>query len=238
MRYVRVFLVAAVAAATLVAGPEAHAASTPISSCGQTVTSNAVLTQNLVCTGGGIVIGASGITVDLKGFVIRGDRGSGDYGIEDSGGWDDVTVKNGVLRNFDFGIYAAPADKFAVTSLMVVGDLGAGIYVQGDGASVAKATVVGDAYGISLVGDGAKITSSTAARNAITGMLVVGGDAVIKSSTATANQTSGIVISGSSGSVTSSTASANGAFGIFVDGDFDSVKSSTAVGNGCSGASR
>lgn len=235
MRYLRVVLVAAIAAATLLSGPAAHAAGTPIASCGQTVTTNAVLTQNLVCTGDGIVVGAAGVTIDLHGFIVRGDRDSGDTGINDSGGWNDVTVKNGVVRNFDFGIYAAPADGFTVSSLTVAGNLGNGIYVQGTDASVTKATVVGNGYGISLVGDGAKITSSTAARNAITGMLVVGGDAVIKSSTATANQTSGIVISGSSGSVTSSTGSANGAFGIFVDGDFDSVKSSTAVGNGNSG---
>jgi hypothetical protein len=71
---------------------------TPITACAQTVTTNAVLMQDLVCSGDGIVIGASGITIDLKGFTVRGDRGSVEYGINAFLGYDDVTVKNGVLR--------------------------------------------------------------------------------------------------------------------------------------------
>ena len=57
---------------------------------------NAVLMQDLVCTANGIDIGASGITIDLKGFTVRGDGGVGDHGIDDTGGHDHVTVKNGV----------------------------------------------------------------------------------------------------------------------------------------------
>jgi len=117
MPYRRITLVAVVAAATVTLGSSAWAATTPITACNQTVTTNAALTHDLSCTGDGIVIGAGGITIDLKGFTVQGDRGSGDYGIDDSGGWDNLTIKNGVLRNFDPGMYAAPADKVTVNAL-------------------------------------------------------------------------------------------------------------------------
>jgi hypothetical protein len=41
---------------------------TPITSCGQTVMTSAVLTQDLSCTGAGVVVGAPGVKIDLKGF--------------------------------------------------------------------------------------------------------------------------------------------------------------------------
>src|SRR5262249_4145057 len=89
----------------VVVAPEANGGGvTPITTCGQVVTTNAVLTQDLICTGDGVVVGASGITIDLKGFTVRGDRGSGEYGINGSAGQDDVTIKNGVVRNYDYGI--------------------------------------------------------------------------------------------------------------------------------------
>jgi hypothetical protein len=70
-------IVALVLVLVVVVAPEASGkGGTPITSCGQVVTTNAVLTLDLVCTGNGIVVGASGITIDLKGFTIRGDGDS------------------------------------------------------------------------------------------------------------------------------------------------------------------
>ncbi len=231
MRHLRMLLLVAVAVVTVTVGPAAHAAGTPIIACGQTVTTTAFLAHDLNCTDDGIVIGASGITVDLKGFVVRGDRGVGDYGIDDSAGWDSVTVKNGVVRNFDFGVFAQIADKVTVSGLVAVGNLGGGVSVQGTGDSVTKVTAVGNTYGIAIIGDGAKVTSATATQNAITGIFVNGNKAVVKSAIATGNISTGIDITGSSGLVTSSTATGNSR-GIFLDGDFDGVKSSTMSGNG------
>ena len=67
----------------VVVAPEATGkGGTPIVSCGQVVTTNAVLTLNLPCTGDGIVVGAPGITVDLNGHRLMGDGGAGDYGVD------------------------------------------------------------------------------------------------------------------------------------------------------------
>jgi hypothetical protein len=53
--------------------------------------------EHLYCPGqDGIVVGAAGITIDLKGFTLRGDRTGGNHGISDEGGYGRVT-KSAVL---------------------------------------------------------------------------------------------------------------------------------------------
>ena len=54
-----------------------------------------------------MIVGASGITIDLKGFTLRGDRGLGDYGMDNSAVNVRSTIKNGVVRNFGYGVLAS-----------------------------------------------------------------------------------------------------------------------------------
>lgn len=68
--------------------------------CGDDVTTNAVLGKDLSCTGDGIIVHAAGIKVDLNGHMLMGDGGADDFGVDNSGGFDKVAVKNGVVRNF------------------------------------------------------------------------------------------------------------------------------------------
>jgi len=111
--------------------PEAQGkGGTPITACGQTVTANAVLTRDLSCNFlSGIVVGASGITIDLNGFAIRGDRASvlGGAGV-DVGDYDKVTIKNGVLRDFEYyGVYANGSDGIVLSNLVISGNADDGI---------------------------------------------------------------------------------------------------------------
>ena len=213
---------------------------TPISTCGQTVTTSAVLTQDLACTGDGIVVGAEGVTIDLKGFVIRGDRGSGDWGIDNSAGHDKLTVKNGVLRNFERGVYAGSgADKTSISNVIASGNSGYGIYVVGDSASVKSVTASGNSTGVYLEGDQASVKRTTAAGNTSYGIYLYGPSASIQSSIAVGNGR-GIYVYGDSASVKGSTASGNTLYpsvsvGIHVDGNAASIKSSTASGNAAEG---
>jgi parallel beta-helix repeat protein len=81
-------------------------------SCGDTITADTTLDSDLVnCPNNGIVIGAGGITLDLNGHVIDGDGAlidpcppgeDCDIGI-DSGGHDDVTIKDGTVTQFGLG---------------------------------------------------------------------------------------------------------------------------------------
>ena len=99
------FEVRAVDAESLVdASPALHewnvsAPPTPSSvSCGQLITESALVTNDLLdCLGNGLVIGASGITLDLDGHTIDG-TGLG-VGILNNG-FDDVTITNGFVQEF------------------------------------------------------------------------------------------------------------------------------------------
>jgi hypothetical protein len=227
-------VLAALAAVVLVAvASEAHGGGgTPITACAQTVTTNAVLTQDLVCSGNGIDIGASGITIDLKGFTVRGDGGVGDHGIDDTGGHDRVTLKNGVVRGFYDGIRAESADRFSVTNVVASGNTVWGIIVFGNDASVSSSTASGNAqYGIGVAGERAAIKSSTAAGNTYVDVSVTGDFGRVTSITASGSQY-GISIGGDGVSVKSSTASGNGFDGIFVDGDAAKLSGNDAHGNG------
>jgi parallel beta-helix repeat protein len=83
--------------------------------CGDTLTHSVRLTNDLTdCTGDGLVIGADGITVDLNRHTIDGNVAQPDCpegtspssaGIS-NGGHDGLTIKDGVVRQFDVGITA------------------------------------------------------------------------------------------------------------------------------------
>jgi hypothetical protein len=229
----RTVALCALASLVLVAAaPEGRAkGGTPITSCGQVVTTNALLTADLVCTGDGVVVAASGITIDLGGHTMRGDRSPGHDGIDDSGAFDRVTVKNGVVRNFQSGIYAiSHADGFGVSGVVVSGSA-FGSYVVGDAASITSSTFAGNVVGIDIFGDSASVTATTVAGNDVQGILVTGDALAVKSSTVSGNGASGISVEGNRASVRSSTLTGNAVDGVDIVGDSASVSSSTAVGD-------
>jgi hypothetical protein len=72
--------------AALLASHALAAPATPISSCGAVINAsgNYFLAQNLTCTGStAVIIAASKVDLDLKGFTIDGDGGSS-FGISTS----------------------------------------------------------------------------------------------------------------------------------------------------------
>ncbi len=79
-------------------------ADTAVSSCGTlSPAGNYFLTKNLTSAGTCLVIGAEGVSLDMKGHTITGN-GTGD-GISDGGsGLDSFAIANGKIRNFDIGI--------------------------------------------------------------------------------------------------------------------------------------
>ena len=210
---------------------------TAITTCGQMVTTNAFLAQDLSCAGSGVIVGAANITIDLKGFMLSGDRDSADLGIDDTGGFDGVKVENGVIRNFGIGVLSDGADTFAVSSVIASGNLVVGIGLNGDSSSVTGSTSSENGGGINISGALAKISSSTASGNVNGGILVTGDRAAIKSSTTFGNGGAGIGVGGDSISITASTANGNAFSGIQLGNgsDFATIKSSTASGNGDDG---
>jgi parallel beta-helix repeat protein len=83
--------------------------------CGETVTTNIRLTGEVSCgTDTGIVIGAPAILIDMNGFPMTGPifvGGGGAPAIDNSGGFDDVTIRDGHVGNFGDGIHLEDASR-------------------------------------------------------------------------------------------------------------------------------
>jgi hypothetical protein len=101
--------------------------------CGAVLTSDTTLTADLLdCPGHGLVIGADGITVDLGGHVVAGSLDGS--GIDNSAGHDDVTVRNGTVREFARGVHLVGADRNRILGLQLADMREAGILVVGGGS--------------------------------------------------------------------------------------------------------
>ncbi|HEX7255365.1 MAG TPA: right-handed parallel beta-helix repeat-containing protein [Gaiellaceae bacterium] len=77
--------------------------------CGQKITQSTKLNNNLGdCLGHGLIVGADNITIDLNGKTIDGKSiGAGIL----NNGYDSVTIKNGTLTDFDFGVLLTNGTK-------------------------------------------------------------------------------------------------------------------------------
>lgn len=83
-------------ASTTPAAATAYPARPPAVQCGQTLTVDTVLTRNLTCTGGGLVL-APGVSLDLGGRTLRGS-GTGNGVTVDALG--SSVVRNGALTGW------------------------------------------------------------------------------------------------------------------------------------------
>jgi parallel beta-helix repeat protein len=106
----------AVASLATVAVPSAAADTVH---CGEVLHASTTLSNSLIgCSSDGLVVGASGITVDLNGHAVSGVGLA--TGIRNDG-HDDVTIRNGSVINFDNGVILGPGTlRNAVTGLSLV----------------------------------------------------------------------------------------------------------------------
>jgi parallel beta-helix repeat protein len=134
--------------------------------CGQTVTSDVTLTDDLVCSGTALTVGAGGVTIDLDGHAIRGDgTGTGVFVFLDVTG--DVTVREGAIGGFFTGI-AALRGNLRVTHVNISGNEGSGISVSGMGQSRQTRLMLTDSN-IHHNGSGVGVCTFLSRQNVITG---------------------------------------------------------------------
>ncbi|MGW6130450.1 hypothetical protein ACWFNE_10545 [Cellulomonas sp. NPDC055163] len=108
-------LAAALVVTTAVAGyaSPTPAATTPpgpvaVTTCGQTVTSDAYLAHDLTCpTDVAVVLEGDGVDLDLRGHVLRGTRESNGVVLP---GWENHTIRNGTIRGFGAGVSTTEVD--------------------------------------------------------------------------------------------------------------------------------
>jgi hypothetical protein len=147
-----------------------------------------------------------------EGFTMRGDHLShlnGHFGV-DNAGYDGVTIKNGVVRNFSRGL-SDFGDRLRVSNVLAAGNLGDGMDVGGASP---------------------RSQSSTASGNGIDGMVVSGDSATVQSSTAAGNHWYGIQAYGNGVRIQSSVASVNGLDGIHLSGNATEINRNRAEANG------
>jgi|GEM_PF-3162244 len=86
--------------------------------CGQTVTHSILLNNDLHdCSWDGLVVGAHGITIDLNGHTIDGVGLAA--GIRNDG-YDFVSIKNGTVVEFDYGVMLNPGTEANVIEAMTL----------------------------------------------------------------------------------------------------------------------
>jgi hypothetical protein len=92
-------------------------------SCGDTITTSTTLTTDLVCSGNGLRVSGSNVTLDLGGHTIRGLSGSsfsttGVYSIEA----DHPIVMNGEIEGFDYGLHGSRTTSGLFNRLLIDGN--------------------------------------------------------------------------------------------------------------------
>jgi parallel beta-helix repeat protein len=118
--------------------------------CGDTLTQDTRLHRDLNCAGSGLIIGADNVRLDLNGHTVAGANGEQSVGIEVASRHG-VTVRNGVIRNFQIGIRLTDARHAQLRKLTLIDTSVFGmLLVNANGNSIQANRVfhTGDDHGI------------------------------------------------------------------------------------------
>ncbi len=161
--------VASPTASSTAAAPSGPATSTPTATpslsvapqsaeCGQRITADFVLANDLKCNGDAFVVNADNVTLDLGGRTITGP-GMGpqtwpqpqldSVGVR-TGGHTGVTIRNGTISEFSTGIYFVDMERSRIEDVTSQRSR-YGFYIHAsNGNTIRRSTVVGNIYGLHL----------------------------------------------------------------------------------------
>jgi large repetitive protein len=148
-------------------------------SCGQLLMQSIQVTNDLAeCPGDGLVIGADRIVVDLDGHTIDGvGLGSGVR----NDGYASVTVRNGTLQEFDYGIQLLPETRLNLVEHLNLrlNQLAGARLLAAEGNEVRSNVLTANGDGIELVSatTGSLVVGNTISSSGGWGMLVRDSDA-------------------------------------------------------------
>jgi parallel beta-helix repeat protein len=167
------------------------------------------LTGNLSVSGShdAIDVNVTGVTLDLNGFSISGPgTGAGTSGIKVGVSGSGVTVNNGTITSFFFGL------------------------LLGTGATATNIHANGDDVGI-LTGNNSRIEDSVVISNVENGIDCEGSNCTISGNTANSNLNYGITCSSGGCAISHNTANGNGIAGIACNAAGCVISGNTANGN-------
>ena len=223
-------LAAGLLVGVIAAGAVEVTAQTGISACQSLSAGSYVLTQDIFATGDCLVVTADDVTIDLKGFQIRGN-GTG-TGVKIEAPRKGLAIRNGTVRDFQLGI------GFSGSQILVEKIRAVGNHV---GIAVGSRSIVRDNIAFDNAGGGitAGIGGSTLTGNIVSangsgivgqGGLVAGNDSLVSNNVVNANDGTGMDI-GLGSTVLNNTVNNNSGTGIAVT-CASNVIGNTAVGNG------
>ena len=169
-------------------------------SCGEFLMQSTLVMNDLLdCPGHALVIGANGITIDLNGHIIDGT--GAEAGVLNPG-YHSVSIINGTVREFDFGVQLNPRSlNNIVSGLALEANQEAAVLLSdADGALVHNNTLTGNGAGIWLTSAtrDATIRGNTLIGNTGEGILLEFSSAnEIEGNTFTANSGAAITLIGS-----------------------------------------
>ena len=203
--------------------------------CGETITESVRIANSLLdCPANGLVVGAPGITIDLGGHRLYGV--GVENGIDNSGGHANVTIRNGILRGFGYGVWIKNAAGNVLTGLRVTGN-NDGIELSGATGSEVRGNVVrGNGLGIYMDGGSNDnvIAANDASESEYIGIYLEQSTRnLFLGNTAIANGTVGFDANASGNVFRGNVASGNDKSGFIVEGDANdnAFRGNRAIGN-------
>lgn len=182
-------------------------------------------------SGAGVLIQASGVTIDLRNFSIQNCT----IGISAAAGLQNISVQNGLVRNcVGAGLDLGVALRCSVANVIAAENGGTGIAV-GSGSVVSLSTASANTGPGFFLGDGSEIFNCVAQSNRIDG-IELSKDCLAHENDCSANgngsaNQGGIVLFGNGSRAEGNNCSRNNGFGIRATGTNNLIVRNTACGN-------
>jgi len=116
--------------------------------CGDTVIASTTLAASLDCSaigGDGLIVGANNITIDGRSYTITGNGATSSKGINNTGGYDNVTIKDlSGITNFDQGIALTDATGCVIQNNTISGNGSKGINIDTSSGNILTGNVITD----------------------------------------------------------------------------------------------
>jgi hypothetical protein len=183
--------------------------------CGDTVTTDLKLTGDLDCPQtAGFVIGADGVDINLAGhgmFAGIASGGGGPRAIDNSGGYDDLTVRNGSLGAWGFGVFVTDGSRNRILDVSV-GAAGNAVTIEGGADNeIRRSDLFGRSFGIRVTSSDGLVIADSHAEGSFGSAIEVSGDQarIVRNETphngGAMSITSGIQLAGSGGRILDNT---------------------------------
>jgi parallel beta-helix repeat protein len=187
-----------------------------------------ILVNNVSSSGTCFTIAANDVTLDCQGYMINGTDAALSNGIDNTGGFDNITIKNCVIKDFDRGIYFINAENGTLANNSAYSNNRGIAFESSSNNILANNNVSSNAnFGILLdsSSNGNTVTSNTA--NSIEWGIYISASSngnTITNNNANSNTYDGIYLfSSSSNNLTNNTANSNSQYGIALESSSNNI---------------